>query len=182
MKLLLLVKLLKIVKSIDVPGPIFVSKITYIIGLETYEQRKILKNIYLCFNEKVDEKTLLFVAASLHNTSNFTVFSLPRMWDKYKSRGLLQICFKRNYQKLTDLSSTFNYVKTPNMLNSTDKIVIGDCIRFFEYKLSNCYTFENYVESMGLGEYENIKCRSDILNFKGIYIKLCEAFLVKLYN
>ncbi|WUR05203.1 spore wall protein 25-like [Vairimorpha necatrix] len=182
MNFLLLVNFIFIIRTYCVSESEFVFKITSLMDLKKHEQQKILKNIYLCFDKQVDEKTLLFVAAGLHNTSNFTVFSLRCDCDEYHSRGLLQICFKDNYQRLTDLSRKINYVKNPEMLNSTDKNVIRDCVRFFECKLSGCYTFEKYVGAMGLGDYDRIRCRRDIANFENIYIKLCNAFSINLYN
>ncbi|WUR05205.1 spore wall protein 2 [Vairimorpha necatrix] len=130
MKFIIIFKFFLSIQSIHVSKSDFIFVITSLVGLRTRNQQKILEIIYKCFKGKVDQRTLLFLAASLHNTSNFTVFSNGEI-DEYRCRGLLKIGSEENYKKLTILSGKRNYLKIPNQLCSISKKTIKDCIKFF---------------------------------------------------
>ncbi|EEQ82221.1 hypothetical protein NCER_101095 [Vairimorpha ceranae BRL01] len=138
--------------------------------------KEILKNIYEVIKYEERDSVVLFMAAALHNTSFLNKF--VDNWDKgmYKTRGLLEIQGFEKYQTLSTLSTRYNYVENYEMLGAPVSFVIKDCYQYFLHVLKLQYTFENYCQKMGLGEYEKIKNRRDILRFKSIYDVLTDVY------
>ncbi|WUR05176.1 spore wall protein 25-like [Vairimorpha necatrix] len=154
----------------------FVDKISNLMSIQYDWQKEVLIMIFTTFYGQAGVKTLLYTAAGLHNTSNFTVLVDPNDSSKYRSRGLLQIQHESNYRTLTFLSNKVDYLSNPDQLEALSQSVIGDTVKFYEYMLRDTYTFRNYVRVMGLGDYDHIKDRPDIVNFEKIFTNLKKLF------
>ncbi|WUR04327.1 spore wall protein 25-like [Vairimorpha necatrix] len=176
MNFLMLLSSFLVVKSIYVSENDFVKKVCDIMKIDEVWQKDILRIIYNCFDDQNKDNLILFTAVSLHNTSNFTVLEPQNNSLRFRSRGLLQICTPKNYEKLTKYSSDHDYLNNPKLLLSLDYSTIRDCVRFFEIQLNSCYDIENYCRSMGLGEYRHISHRLDIKNLEKIYDELYANF------
>lgn len=136
---------------------------------------EILKIIWDTIGGRDKSKLALFVASSLHNTSNYKVFEeADNSSDRYKSRGLLMIRGKENYKLLSHLSATeHDYMCDPKRLSSVNEFAIRDTIEFWEYKMEHNYTFNNMMKSFKIKNWmENRWETPDIKNWREMYEKL----------
>ncbi|KAK6090695.1 hypothetical protein P3W45_000418 [Vairimorpha bombi] len=116
---------------------------------ENRETRYILNLIY-CSLGWDPTKLALIVSTSLHNTSYYTVFENRSSSDRFRSRGLLMIQTKDNYEKLSRLSSkNIDYVRDPSRLSNIDQSEIEDTIAFWKDLMINTdYTFDSMLDKL----------------------------------
>lgn len=127
--------------------------------------KKILNIIWHYIGGSDTNKLALFVASSLHNTSYYKVFRDNCDPDTYKSRGLLMIKGRKNYQWLSHHSlQKADYLRNPELLADPNYLGIGDTIVFWQYKLRGCYTFENMMESFKILSWLENRRNPDIIN------------------
>lgn len=94
--------------------------------------QKILEIIWYYIGGKDINKLALFVSSAVHNTSYFKVFRDNCETDIYRSRGLLMIQGRENYEWLSchSLKRNTNYINNPELLSIPNYRAIGDTIAF----------------------------------------------------
>ncbi|WUR02444.1 spore wall protein 25-like [Vairimorpha necatrix] len=156
----------------------FVDMISDIMNIETDPQKDVLIGIYTYFDGQIDQKSLLFTAASLLNTDNFTKMVDPDDNNKYKRRGLLRIKDSCNYKLLTKLSGIEDYYNYPEKLEETNTQTVCDTIKYYGYVMKDDYTVRNYLRVMGEGDYGQIKDMPDVVNLVRLYEDFKRLFVL----
>ncbi|WUR02445.1 spore wall protein 25-like [Vairimorpha necatrix] len=147
----------------------FIDLISEVKDVETDYQKEVLIAIYTYFKSQIDQKSLLFTAASLLNTDNFTKMVDPDDNNKYKRRGLLRIKDSCNYKLLTKLSGIEDYYNYPEKLEEINTQTVCDTIKYYGYVMKDNYTVRNYLRVMGEGDYGLIKDMPDVVNLVRLY-------------
>jgi hypothetical protein len=118
-------------------------------------------------------------ATVLHNTSYFSVLEAQWSDDFYRSRGILQITFYSNYEKLSHLTHNRDYIRNPGILAHREVFASKDSIKFWKW-LSKCYceiTFEIMMRLLKPEEVVYYKKACDYYENR----QLCEEY-IKRYN
>lgn len=157
------------------------------------ELNQILCHIYNAANNKSgasDQDLLIFTAIAMHNHHYLTKFPSKDNNTSFDCvcRGLLQIKSKVYYEKLKDISSTYNYISEPWKLNCFDAVSISDEFTLYWNEFRPCKSTDNItamcysIKAMGSAESELLSNINGCFDFLKISDKTLKDKLRRRYT